>query len=373
MTSLKSKKLFWCKNCLNNSFRPRISFDKRGWCNACQWMEEKKKVNWNKRKKELHNILKKFKSGSTYDCIVPVSGGKDGSYVASKIRDELGLNPLTVTSRPPLELEVGKKNLINFLKHNYDHIHVTPNLNAMRTLNKLGFIKKGSPYYGWLTSIFSTVIRVAIQHNINLIFYGEDGEIEYGGSIQNKNKPVFDLNYMANNYFEGGYKEIIKKSKLTKKELYWFEFPEKDLKQKKIGLTHWGYFEPWDPYRNYLVAKSKFNLDEHKENSIGTFTNFAQNDQSLFALHTYLMYLKFGFGRATQDAGIEIRREAMTRDQGLNLVKLYDNHFPIEFMDQYLDYFKMSKKEFMKIIDVWANKKLFKKIKGKWEPKFEVK
>ena len=104
-------------------------------------MEEKKKVDWKKRKVELHNILKKFKSKSNYDCIVPVSGGKDGSYVASKIRDELGLNPLTVTSRPPLELEVGKKNLINFLKHNYDHIHVTPNLNAMRSLNGLGFIK----------------------------------------------------------------------------------------------------------------------------------------------------------------------------------------------------------------------------------------
>ena len=158
---------------------------------------------------------------------MPVSGGKDGSYVASKIRDELGLNPLTVTSRPPLELEVGKKNLINFLKHNYDHIHVTPNLNAMRSLNRLGFIKKGSPYYGWLTSIFSTVIRVAIQHDINLIFYGEDGEIEYGGSTQNKNKPVFDLNYMANNYFEGGYKEIIKKSKLTKKNYIGLSFLKK--------------------------------------------------------------------------------------------------------------------------------------------------
>ena len=50
-------------------------------------------------------------------------------------------------------------------------------------------------------------------------------------------------------------------------------------------------------------AKSKFKLDEHKQNSVGTFTNFAQNDQSLMALHTYMMYLKFGFGRATQDAG----------------------------------------------------------------------
>ena len=243
----------------------------------------------------------------------------------------------------------------------------------MQKLNKLGFIKKGSPYYGWLTSIYSTVIRVALQNDINLIVYGENGEIEYGGSTKNKNEPIFDSNYMISTYIEGGYNQIIKQSKLTKDEMFWFEFPMKEIKKKKIGLTHWSYFEPWDPYRNYLYAKSKFKLDEHKQNSVGTFTNFAQNDQSLMALHTYMMYLKFGFGRATQDAGIEIRRGAMTRDQGLNLVKLYDNHYPVEFIDLYLDYFQMKKKNFDRIIDFWANKKIFKKSKGAWIPKFIIK
>ena len=368
----KNTDLSWCTNCLNNSLRPRITFDKKGWCNACQWMEEKKEVNWEKRRKELLQIVKKFKSNSIYDCIVPVSGGKDGSYVASQIRDKFGLNPLTVTSRPPLELDVGKTNLNNFLKYNYDHVHVTPNYKAMQSLNKIGFIKLGSPYYGWLTSVFSTVLNVAIQHNINLIFYGEDGEVEYGGSTENKNKAIFDVKYTINNYLESGYHKIIKQSKLDERELYWFNFPKKEIGKRKIGVTHWSYFEPWDSYRNYLVAKDKFNLDEHKQNSAGTFTNFAQNDQSLFALHAYLMYLKFGFGRATQDAGIEIRRKAMTREQGLNLVRLYDNHFPQEFLEEYLEYYQMSKSQFMKVIDFWANKKLFKKIKGQWMPKFDI-
>ena len=309
-------------------------------------------------------------NGHGYDCVVPVSGGKDGSYVANKIKDELGLNPLTVTSRPPLESDLGKKNLSNFLKHNFDHVHITANYDSMRILNKLGFIKKGCPYWGWNTSIISTVLRVAIQHNINLVFYGEDGEIEYGGSTENKNIPTFDSKYAINNYFEGGYHKILKQSKLSEKELHWFSFPK--IENKKIALTHWGYFEPWDPYRNYLVAKSKLNLQENEENSEGTFTNFAQKDQSLVALHTYLMYLKFGFGRATQDAGIEIRRGAMTRSQGINLVKLYDNNYPEQFLDQYLDYYQMTKREFNKTIDFWANKKLFKKIKGKWTPKFEI-
>ena len=94
------------------------------------------------------------------------------------------------------------------------------------------------------------------------------------------------------------------------------------IKRKNFHITHWSYFEAWDPYRNYLVAKEKCNLTEKNETNFGTFTNFAQTDQALYDIHTYIMYLKFGFGRATQDAGIEIRRGAMTRDQALNLVRL---------------------------------------------------
>ena len=85
------------------------------------------------------------------------------------------------------------------------------------------------------------------------------------------------------------------------------------------------------------------------------------------------MYLKFGFVRATQDTGIEIRRGAMTRSQAVNLVNLYDNNYPEKYINDYLVYYQMTKKEFNSIIDKWANKKLFKKIKGKWQPKFIVK
>ena len=222
-----------------------------------------------------------------------------------------------------------EKNLIQFVNSGFDHIHVTPNQKAMRILNKIGFIRKGSPYYGWLISIFSVVIKIALQNKIELIFYGEDGEVEYGGSTKNKNNAFFDIKYMIRNYFEGDYNEIKKMSGLGDDELFWFDIDEKDKDEiEKIKLTHWGYFEPWDSYRNYLYAKEKYKLSESESANEGTFTNFAQNDQALFALHMYLMYLKFGFGRATQDAGIEIRRGAMNRDQAINLAKLYDNNYP---------------------------------------------
>ena len=46
----------------------------------------------------------------------------------------------------------------------------------------------------------------------------------------------------------------------------------------------------WDPYRNYLVAKEFCGLQENESVNSGTFTNFAQNDQALYSLHTYLMF-----------------------------------------------------------------------------------
>ena len=144
------------------------------------------------------------------------------------------------------------------------------------------------------------------------------------------------------------------------------------VKKHDLAFTHWSYYEPWDSYRNYVVAKEHCGLIEKEEGTSGTFTNFAQNDQALYSLHAYLMYLKFGFGRATQDAGIEIRRGAMHRDQAINLVQLYDNQFPHDFIELYLDYYEMTRSEFDEVLDKYANKDLFIKQDGLWIPKFEV-
>ena len=372
-----SNKIFWCKSCLNMSTRPRIQFDKRGYCNACIWSEKKKKYNFNKRIKKFKKLISinNSKNMSAFDCIVPVSGGKDGSYVSYILKEKFGLNPLTVTSRPPLAMEVGEKNLNNFVRSGYDHIHITANEEVMRKINKHGFIEMGFPYYGWLISIFTLVIKTAIQFKIPLIVYGEDGEIEYGGSSRNFNKLLFESDYIEKIYLEKGYKKVMKAAKLSKKEMFWFELPKKKKEKNfKIYLTHWSKYENWDPYEHYLVAKDKCGLEASEAQNSGTFTNFSQTDQDLYALHTYLCYLKFGFGRATQDAGIEIRRGAMTRDQGLNLVKAFDGMYPERFINRYLDYYKMNQKEFDAVLDKWTNKKLFFKCEKtkKWKPKFKI-
>jgi N-acetyl sugar amidotransferase len=365
----------WCSGCLSMSTRPRITFDSEGLCNACVWKEKKQTLNWELRESELKNLLDRYrKSNGEFDCMVPLSGGKDGSYVAYNLKHKYGMNPLCVTVTPPLPLELGEKNLRAFVQSGYNHISVNPDHEAMRILNKTGFIEMGFPYYGWLTSIVTVPIRLALAHGISLIFYGEDGEVEYGGSTETVNNPIYEVEYQKRVYLEGGYQKVLESSNLSKAQMNFFEYPsDHQISESKIQLTHWSYFENWDPYRNYLVAKEHCGLQEADSSNAGTFTNFSQNDQALYALHTYLMYLKFGFGRANQDASIEVRRGAMTREQAVNLVRLYDGHYPEEFVPLYLEYYQMRQEAFDEVIDRYANKDLFEKVNGRWSPRFTVK
>lgn len=371
-----SKNLLWCTNCLAMSTRPRISFDTRGWCNACVWSQTKKTLDWDSRLKELNALLNRHRrTTGCFDCIVPVSGGKDGSYVSYNLRYKYGMSPLAVTVTPPLPSPVGEQNLMAFIARGYNHISVNPDYEMMRRLNKAGFIEKGSPYHGWLCTIETAVIQMAVRLRIPLIFYGEDGEMEYGGSTETSNSPFLSLEYISRVWFEGldDHSKLLRSAKQSHTNSYFFELPDtSDPLTKNIEICTWSYFENWDPYRNYLVAKEHCGLAEVDTSNSGTFTNFAQNDQELYALHTYLMYLKFGFGRANQDACIEIRRGAMDRAQAVNLVRLYDGQYPSEFIDQYLDYYQMNQPEFDAVLDRYANRDLFEKLNGRWAPKFLV-
>ena len=337
-------------------------------------MEKKKTLDWSSRQEQLEQLLNKYRrNDGMFDCLVPVSGGKDGSYVAYNLKHKYKMNPLAVTVTPALSLALGDENLKAFVASGYNHISINPAYNAMRVLNRTGFMEMGFPYYGWLIAIHTAVIRLSIGFNIGLIFYGEDGEVEYGGSTETEKSPIYGVNYQKKIYLEGGYENVLRNSGLSDDELFFFQFPEQAvLDANPVELTHWSYYENWDPYRNYLVAKEHCGLMEADDTNAGTFTNFAQNDQALYALHTYLMYLKFGFGRANQDASIEIRRGAMDRQQAVNLVNLYDGRYPEEFIDLYLDYYQISKTEFDGVLDRYANKNLFEKVGSRWKCKFTV-
>ena len=80
----------------------------------------------------------------------------------------------------------------------------------------------------------------------------------------------------------GRHERIMRKVSYSDQELYYQRFPsDNELSGQELFLIHWGYFEGWSPYRNYLVAKEHCRLEDAEDNNSRTFTDFAQNDQAL--------------------------------------------------------------------------------------------
>ena len=81
------------------------------------------------------------------------------------------------------------------------------------------------------------------------------------------------------------------------------------------------------------------------------------------------MFIKFGQGRATNDAAHEIRDGHLSRDEGVSLVKKFDGEFPNLYFKEFLDYTDMSTDDFHRIIDKNRSPHLWKKniLNNKWD------
>jgi len=369
------EKIFMCKKCLTLSTRPRAQYDEYGVCNACRWTEYKKtKINWNERWNELKTLCDKHRcpDGTKWDILVPCSGGKDGSYVAWMLKNKLNMHPLCITVKPQMQTEIGRQNLENFINSGFDHILITPNTHVYQRLSKRGFIEQGRPKMPFVIGISILVINFALKFGIPLIVYGEEGEEEYGGATSQVGKYKITRDYLVN-YYYSGFDPSTYLDEFTEEELKWWRLPsEKEFEKSQLYLTHWSHYENWDPYQHYLTAKKYCNYQELPTRSIGTYTNFAQLDDDLQDLHAYMMYIKFGFGRCWSDACIDIRRGAMDRKQAIALVKAYDGEMPDVLVNKYLDYFKMTEKEFWEVIDSFRSPDIWEKVNGEWKLKFNI-
>jgi N-acetyl sugar amidotransferase len=352
--------------------RPRIQFDNLGICNACVWAKEKSVVNWKARREELTALCNQYRKTSGYDVIVPYSGGKNGAYIAFKLKNEYGMNPLCVTIRPPMEDPIGEQNIKNFIAKGFSHLFVSPDPVAGRVLDKHEFVNKGIPMHAFMIAVQTAILRVAVAMEIPFIMYAEEGESEYGGSTELKNSPTYSIDH-GNKYYLSGtdpnsYHEIF-----PELNLYWYTYPGfREIEDLQPMVCHWSYFENFVNYEHYLLAKDKLGLIERESRNIGAIENFSATDTNLIHLYFYLMYLKFGFGRTTSEVGNEIRRGAMTRDQAKTLVNSFDGEIPSAHFDAYFEFYDMTSSQFHDVLGKWANKDLFTKDGQFWKPSFKV-
>jgi N-acetyl sugar amidotransferase len=351
--------------------KPDLFIDEEGICNACRSYELRSEVDWDLRKQELTKLLDRYRSknNSQWDCIVPVSGGKDSTYQVVRML-QLGMNPLCVTATTCDLTEIGRKNIENIKNLGVDYMEFSPNPVVRHKLNRIGLTQVGDISWPEHVGIFTIPVRAAVQFGVPLIVWGENSQNEYGGPAAAAKDQVLTRRWLEE--FGGllglRVSDLVGLEGITAKDLIPYTYPsDEDL--KRVGATglFLGYYLPWDGYANALLAQAHGFTTYHTTVE-GSIVNYENLDNHQTGIHDYFKFLKFGFARATDIACLHIRRGRITREDGLELVKQHDGKFPHSYLGKSLEAIlsplDLSVDEFVRICDRFTNKKLFVRDAG---------
>jgi len=173
----KISQLTRCTCCILPSTMPYISFNDKGVCNYCE--------NYKQQRPKGINELKKIlpRTGSDFDCLVTLSGGRDSSYGLHVISRVLGLKPVTYTYDWGMVTDLARRNQMRMCgKLGNEHILVSADLQKKRSnirknllawlkMPELGmiplFMAGDKQYFYWSN-------KIAEQTNVKNIIFCEN-------------------------------------------------------------------------------------------------------------------------------------------------------------------------------------------------------
>jgi len=356
----------FCKKCVMPNTKPDLHFDENGVCDACRSQEAKNRdIDWKAREKEFLELVKKYKTHPDYDCAIGVSGGKDSTFQVIKIL-ELGLNPLCICFEPTIPTEIGRKNLENLNNLGVDLIHIKRNPVVYKKLAKEAFVRTGDNEWQNHLGIFTTVPKFAVNFNVPLIIWGESPQIEYGGPASSKSRNTLDRQWLEEfgGLLGNRISDMVGVDGLTEKDLALYRYSS-DEDINRVGVTglFLGYYFKWD-LREVLKKSQEYGFQVADRPIETTYEDFENLDCYSNHLHDYLKYVKYGFGRATDNACLDIRLGYITREEGVRLVNKYDGRLPKKSIKKYLEYTGFTQKEFDTIVDSYTNKRIFERDKN---------
>ena len=361
----------YCALCLLPSTKPDLQFDIEGVCSACNAYINREKVDWEARKNEFDSVISRFRSSTTskWDCIIPVSGGKDSTAQVLKIL-EVGLNPLCVTATTCDLSEIGRKNIENIKNLGVDYVEISPNPLIRKKLNKIGLEVVGDIAWPEHVGIFTIPVRAAVDFNVPLIIWGENSQNEFGGPTSAQDSPYLNRRWLEE--FGGmlglRVSDLHENHGIPERDLILYTYPSDDeLMTTGVTGLFLGHYFPWDGLSNYLLAQAN-GFESFGSVVEGSMVDYENLDNHQHGIHDYFKFLKFGFGRATDIASLHVRGGRLTRDEALKIVSQNDGKYPWSYLnkplEQILNQIGVSVEEFDEICDRFTNKDLFLKDKN---------
>lgn len=368
----------YCKKCLFPDTKPDLVFNDEGVCDACvsgkRKHDLKRGIDWKSREKEFNEIIDKYRSkdGMNYDCIVPVSGGKDSCFQVYAMKHIHKMNPLAVTFHQFDQTPIGEHNLKVLQNLGVDHIHFTLNPKVSKKLVKKGYKIVGDPHWVSHVGIFTVPARIAVNFNIPLLIWGENSQFEYGGPASDRDRKILDKRWRQEfGGMRGFREEDMVDDEISMLDMKCLVYPS-DEEIAKIGVTglFYGYYFKWDYQRNMEIAK-EFGWKALPKAWPGSWFDYENCDTQFQDVHDHFKWLKYGFGRTTDHVNMNIRKGLISREEGVKIVRELDGK--LGHKKEFCEYTGLSEDEFDRIRDGFANKDIFEKnSEGEWVLKEEI-
>lgn len=368
------KDIDYCTKCIYPSSAVNLLLDHDGVCGACNLqaqIDSQSLDMWNRRRAKLEALISTSKgtSPSGYDCVIPVSGGKD-SYFQTHLALELGLRPLLVTYHGNNYLPEGLRNLNRMREvFNVDHIVMGPGIENLKALNLAGFRRVGDMNWHAHAGIKIFPMQIAVRLGIPLVIWGEvtwsiAGMFDLEDYVTYNKRTVFEHDMRGITLQEMCSESV----GITPQDFPWLVMPS-DAEFEQSGTTgiHIGNFFPWDPNRHTQLVTEKYGFESAAAPFERTYRIMSNlDDMHENGVHDYLKFVKFGYGRATDHASKDIRSGDITREKGIEYVRKLDHVVPERDLARWLEYVGMSEEEFHMTADRFRDPRVWWIENGEW-------
>lgn len=341
-------------------------------CSACRVADQAAQVDWSRRERQFAQLVDQYRSpdGSNYDCIIPVSGGKDSYYQAHIATREYGLKPLLVTYHGNNYLPVGERNLRRMREvFDCDHLIVGPAVEALRRINRLCFRMMGDMNWHAHCGIFTVPIQVAVRYRVPLILWGEHGFMDLGGMFSYSDYVEFTAKTRKEHMLRGyDWTDMVEPTEgLTARDLLWAVYPTDDeIDDVGVRGVYISNYFHWDGTGNAELVEREYSWEPSPEPFDRTYRRISNlDDMHENGVHDYLKYVKFGYGRATDHANKDVRAGRITREEAVELVRTYDHVKPSDLW-RWLDYTGLTEAEFDEIADSFRDPRVWRREDGRW-------
>lgn len=355
--------------------RPNLKFNEDGRCIPCTLASNPQPIDWAARRREVEEIAEfgKKNNVSGYDCIIGVSGGKDSVRQAMFARDELGLKPLLVCCQfPPEQMsELGAQNLANLITLGFDTITVNPGPLTWKALMRQGFLKFGNWCRSTEMALYASAPKVAIAYHIPLIFLGENPAVTLGEWTGSLGGDASRMKY--NNTLRGGDPKETLVEGMTDKNVILYKYPsDEEMAHGRLKLIYLGfYIKDFTKIENGRFAMDHgMRIRTDPPEDIGDISGAEALDEDFTHPHQMIKYIKYGFGKVTDQVGEAIRDGKMSREEGARLVKAYDGKCAPKFIHRLCRFLEITEEEFWMAVDKYRDPDIWRKgSDGTWELK----